>query len=157
MKSEVAPAIFFSVVMVTAAFVGVLYDAGVCSAPAVHKAIITDTAAANCFDFWINRYQTLLTGILSVTAAFVAGFLLWRQISEARRQSAATLYVIYLTKHARLAEQMAEVAALNKSIGKLHMDIRRCFDPSLLVGKLAVDCNEQLRVARVLAFRKERH
>lgn len=54
-----------------------------------------ETQAANCFEFWLNRYQTMVSGILALSAAVVAYLAARAQIRHAenliekRRQTEA--------------------------------------------------------------------
>jgi hypothetical protein len=46
---------------------------------------IKKKAAAGCGEFWLNRYQTLITGILAVGAATVTIYFTRRQVAEAQK------------------------------------------------------------------------
>ncbi|QGY01492.1 hypothetical protein MMSR116_05930 [Methylobacterium mesophilicum SR1.6/6] len=59
-----------------------------CDLTFVQKAI-TDGQAAGCVEFWLNRYQTLLSGILALASAIIAAILLQRQVAANRLQVAA--------------------------------------------------------------------
>jgi hypothetical protein len=61
-----------------------IWSANRCNLPAIQEA-----AAAGCVEFWINRYQTLLSGLLAIMAAAIAATPVFRQLRESRRQSAA--------------------------------------------------------------------
>ena len=41
--------------------------------------------AANCFEFWLNRYQTMISGLLALSAAVVAYLAAKLQIRHAER------------------------------------------------------------------------
>ncbi|MCJ2115943.1 hypothetical protein MKK65_04935 [Methylobacterium sp. J-001] len=51
----------------------------------------TKDSALNCFDFWLNRYQTLLSGVLALASAIIAAILLQRQLTANRMQVAAAI------------------------------------------------------------------
>lgn len=44
--------------------------------------------SANCFDYWLNRYQTLVSGLFALGAALIGAVFLYKQISLADRQEA---------------------------------------------------------------------
>ena len=52
-----------------------------------------------CLDFWLNRYQTLIAGLLAVLATLAAGAIAWRaaqrQINSARAEAAAQRLATY--------------------------------------------------------------
>jgi hypothetical protein len=50
-----------------------------CHVP-VGRAAIKATNSIGCFEFWLNRYQQLIAGILALVAAGVAAWLVWRQL-----------------------------------------------------------------------------
>lgn len=63
-----------------------------CSTPYL-KAILADRTkdgAVNCFEFWFNRYQTLLGAVLALIAAWIATIPARKQLREMSRQSAAS-------------------------------------------------------------------
>lgn len=63
-------------------------EAGICDAPHV-KAVLADhgkDGALSCFDFWLNRYQTLVGAFTAIGAAWYAGMLVRRQITKSDEQ-----------------------------------------------------------------------
>lgn len=57
-----------------------------------------------CLEFWLNRYQTFLAGLMALVAAGITARLLMVQISEARRQSAAAAIPHLVARRADLIE-----------------------------------------------------
>jgi hypothetical protein len=94
MKDSLAPAIAFSTALALGVLLLLFFTSGACELSAVSDAI-DKKAATGCFDFWLNRYQTLIIGMASVVAASVAAFLVWRQLGEAQKQSGIALGDIY--------------------------------------------------------------
>jgi hypothetical protein len=43
------------------------------------------TFSQNCFDFLLNRYQTLITGIFTLLTAIVAWISVWRQLKQSEK------------------------------------------------------------------------
>jgi hypothetical protein len=60
----------------------------VCDLVVVQRAI-AEGQAAGCAEFWLNRYQTLLSGLLALASAIIAAILLQRQLAANRLQVAA--------------------------------------------------------------------
>jgi hypothetical protein len=46
--------------------------------------------SVGCFEFWLNRYQTLFTGLAALCAAWIASLPVRKQLQEMSRQSAAS-------------------------------------------------------------------
>lgn len=65
-------------------------DAGPCSLP-IAVAATTGKEATSCAEFWLNRYQTLLSAALAFATAIVAAALLWEQLRANRLQANAAL------------------------------------------------------------------
>jgi hypothetical protein len=63
---------------------------GACRAEGVSIAVIRGDAAS-CFDYWLNRYQTLLAGSFALAAACVAGYFVYMQVTETRGQTRVML------------------------------------------------------------------
>jgi hypothetical protein len=61
-----------------------------CDSALVKDALARHLASA-CWEFWLNRYQTTIVGLVGVAAALIAAFFVWRQLREARRQTAIAL------------------------------------------------------------------
>ncbi|MGP0009657.1 MAG: hypothetical protein ACLPIG_13275 [Methylocella sp.] len=57
-----------------------------CTFPVVMRAV-PDTAA-NCLEFWLNRYQTFVVGVSTLLVATITAALILRQIRIARLQTA---------------------------------------------------------------------
>lgn len=62
---------------------------GACRLPAGEDGKILTKNAWGCFEFWLNRYQTLLSAGVAVGAAWYAGHWVKRQIILGRKQLAA--------------------------------------------------------------------
>lgn len=65
-------------------------DAGPCSLPIAVSAMAGDQATT-CLEFWLNRYQTLLSAALAFATAALAAALLWEQLRANRLQADAAL------------------------------------------------------------------
>jgi hypothetical protein len=72
-----------------------------------------------CFEFWLNRYQIAFTGFGAILAAYIAWRVGARQITEARRQAAAALSLVYRSDRQQLAEILNLVVDLFNSIKKV--------------------------------------
>jgi hypothetical protein len=46
--------------------------------------------ALGFYEFWLNRYQSLVASLIALAAALLATGLVWRQLAEARRQNLHT-------------------------------------------------------------------
>ncbi len=74
-----------------------------------------------CLDFWLNRYQTLLTGFIALAGALLGGFYLNRQINQTdaherlrvsrKKIAARTLLPLTLTQFSEYAQQCMSVCA----------------------------------------------
>jgi hypothetical protein len=107
MRAETGATILFGVVMTAVLLVVGLHDA---------------PGAILCgLDYWLNRYQTLLTGVLSVGAATVAAILLWRQIAEARRQSAVGVYDVLNARREKIVQHEQLLARTMGNLDKCHL------------------------------------
>ncbi|MCJ2128202.1 hypothetical protein [Methylobacterium sp. E-045] len=62
-------------------------EPGMCGSPYVVKVLADHTkdGALNCFDFWFNRYQTMLTGFAALIAAIVAVVATRKQVGLANK------------------------------------------------------------------------
>ena len=47
--------------------------------------------ALNCFDFWLNRYQTLIAAFITLVTAGIAAYLVWEQLVANRTQARAAM------------------------------------------------------------------
>lgn len=65
-------------------------DIGPCSLP-IAVAAMTGDQATTCTEFWLNRYQTLLSAALAFATAALAAALLWKQLRANRLQADAAL------------------------------------------------------------------
>jgi hypothetical protein len=65
-------------------------------------------APAGCFEFWFNRYQTLISSTAAIVAAWIAVRPVWRQLNLASAQTAVARYTaLYLHElsYLRVAQQ----------------------------------------------------
>ncbi|HZH50284.1 MAG TPA: hypothetical protein VEZ16_00230 [Microvirga sp.] len=69
-------------------------------------------AAAGCFEFWLNRYQTTVAAAGALLAAFLAARPVWRQLTEMRhqltemkRQTAQQSFQVLRALHVQLSEE----------------------------------------------------
>lgn len=119
-------ALFTVAISALAIFIGwASSDHGLCTIPIAKKAISGEDATW-CWEFWLNRYQQFLTGILSLGAAAGAAWLVYRQIAKAheqneigRRQLAAVsakLILERISAYQKLEELIAESIARLLSI-----------------------------------------
>ncbi|MDZ5448890.1 hypothetical protein [Labrys sp. ZIDIC5] len=87
-------------------------------------AMLKGNPALNCFDFWLNRYQTLLTGIFTLAAAAAAFFAVSVQIHHNEklatrdgRHGARALVAILRLCHQRMVEnygsRLSDVSRIN--------------------------------------------
>ena len=90
MKSGTAATLIFSVIVIVVIFIYAMDSAGACRLALVVQAISTKSAAG-CFEFWFDRYQTLLGGLFTIVAAGIAGWFVLQQIKEARKQTSIML------------------------------------------------------------------
>jgi hypothetical protein len=62
-----------------------------------------------CFEFWLNRYQSLLAGLLSLAAAGIAAWLVWRQfrIQNSERAREAQERAVRRSQETVLVENIA--------------------------------------------------
>jgi hypothetical protein len=76
-----------------------------------HFKVVTDAVGANsvqvaeCVEFWLNRYQTLLSALLALFAAAVASVLVYRQVKLTQDQLTS------VQRQVELAEEQMKVAA----------------------------------------------
>lgn len=66
--------------------IGIAIDvtAPLCEAAKI-KSMAPDKIEFGCFEFWLNRYQTLLTGVAALAAASASVFYLRKQIGQAEQ------------------------------------------------------------------------
>jgi hypothetical protein len=57
---------------------------GLCTAPPLEKAL-ADKELGWCFEFWLNRYQTLIAGVFALVGAFLTVQAVRGQIQQADR------------------------------------------------------------------------
>jgi hypothetical protein len=79
--------VLFGAVMI-AVLLGIIWstaEPGLCGIP-IAAAALRDNQATWCFEFWLNRYQQLITGMLSLAAAILAALFVWKQIKTAEEQ-----------------------------------------------------------------------
>ena len=76
-----------------------------------------ETQAANCFEFWLNRYQTMVSGILALSAAVVAYLAARAQIRHAEN----------LEEKRRQAEEYAARARLPSALSEICNYAEACF------------------------------
>lgn len=83
-RDEGLAAALFSMVMGLSISAGIAIDitAPLCVAGKIIS-IAPDKIEFGCFEFWLNRYQTLLAGIAALVAASASVFYLRRQIAQA--------------------------------------------------------------------------
>jgi Tfp pilus assembly protein PilN len=76
----------FAMVIGGAIAVGIAIDvtAPLCDAAKI-KSMAPDKIEFGCFEFWLNRYQTLLAGIAALLAASASVFYLRKQIGQAEQ------------------------------------------------------------------------
>jgi hypothetical protein len=72
--------------------------------------------AANCFEFWLNRYQTLVGGFLTVIAGSFAYFAAQKQINHAES----------LEQRRRVAEEIAARARLSFALNEIYSYTEVC-------------------------------
>ena len=77
-----------------------------------------ETQAANCFEFWLNRYQTMVSGILALSAAVVAYLAARAQIRHAEN----------LIEKRRQTEAYAARATLPLALSEVCDYAGACFD-----------------------------
>lgn len=61
---------------------GSVWMANECRAPGV-----VGQLSAGCLEYWLNRYQTLIAGLVALSAAYIAVRPVWRQLAEMQRQT----------------------------------------------------------------------
>ena len=74
--------------------------------------------AANCFEFWVNRYQTMVSGVTALSAAFVAYLAAKAQIRHAES----------LEESRRQTEEYAARATLPLALSEVCDYALACFD-----------------------------
>lgn len=65
---------------------------------------------ASCGEFWLNRYQTLLTGILSASIATGAAILVLKQLREMNRQNTVAERAMKIASDQLAAESRREIS-----------------------------------------------
>jgi hypothetical protein len=93
MRHDTPPAIFFTVVLGTVATVALIDFSSVCAADVVTDAL-AKKGAFTCFEFWLNRYQTLLAGMIALFAAGLAFYAVRKQVTAAIEQVKVTAGLI---------------------------------------------------------------
>jgi len=77
-----------------------------------------DIQAANCFEFWLNRYQTMISGLLALSAAGVALWAAKLQIGHAES----------LAEKKRQAEELAARAGLSFTLDEILSYTKTCLE-----------------------------
>ena len=75
-----------------------------------------EVQAANCFEFWVNRYQTMVSGLLALSAAVVALWAAKLQIGHAER----------LEEKRRQAEENAARVRLTLALSEINDYSHEC-------------------------------
>jgi hypothetical protein len=65
-----------------------------CDHPSL-KTLINETSAGSCFEFWLYRYQTLVTGVAALLAAWLTVWAMQRQTRQARADQADKVLADY--------------------------------------------------------------
>lgn len=73
----------------------------------------------SCFEFWLNRYQSLGAGILALGAAWLATRPVYKQLSEMVRQSAASAIPNFRVLAREIEDEMREMKAIDRRLASL--------------------------------------
>ncbi|MBN9438958.1 hypothetical protein [Bosea sp. (in: a-proteobacteria)] len=97
----------FAIVSGSALVVGVLTKAGYACADANTFAAMKMMEANGCFEFWFNRYQSLLGNVLTAAVAGVTLFWIARQLEVSHRESAISAASALRVRTAELTDELA--------------------------------------------------
>lgn len=93
------------------------------------RVILKTSGSVGCFEFWLNRYQTLVASVIAFAAAVSFGIPAWYALKFTRRQSAlsqwssaADLYNTNWKDRSYLTEIAATISALNKIFQNINYD-----------------------------------
>jgi hypothetical protein len=76
--------------------------------------------AAGCIDFWVNRYQSLATGLVSTAVAGVAAYFVLKQLWRMAENNALAASALRVAEAQRLAAEKANLAAACDSAFRLY-------------------------------------
>ena len=103
---------------------------GMCAAPPFTFAIAAGQATW-CFEFWLNRYQTLIAALIAGLVAIFTGIFVYRQWRETRAQAAFYRRSILREDASRLATLILEAKDMRREAENLFDDLRSLLGDSV--------------------------
>jgi K+/H+ antiporter YhaU regulatory subunit KhtT len=94
MNSERIATIIFAFFMTVLGTVMIISSLATCDRE-ILKSIAVDAQGANCAEFWLYRYQSLVGGLCTLAGAVLASWFVSQQIKEARKQTTIMLGDMY--------------------------------------------------------------
>lgn len=122
MRRDTLPSLILFVIFLLLVFATIVANE---ISPSICTIEILDSA--NCFEFWVNRYQTFLSGMIALIAAGIGAAFLYMQIAQSDRQeaervqrkhdAARSMLPLALSQICRFAEENAQ--AIRDSISNI--------------------------------------
>ncbi|WP_196773955.1 hypothetical protein [Methylorubrum extorquens] len=69
----------------------------------------------NCLEFFINRYQTLITGILALTAAIITALVYYYQLKEMQKQSKLATASSAVSRYQAVLERIQQLPTVDEA------------------------------------------
>jgi hypothetical protein len=81
---------------------------------------IQKATAAGCADFWLNRYQSLIIGLISTAVAAGAAILVLQQLGAMAHQNTLAHAALGIAKKQRQAEERQQISAAIETTQRLY-------------------------------------